>query len=116
MEPDAISVLIVDDSDDVRDFLKLLFTVDGFEVVGEAADAAAATSAAADLEPDLIVLDYVMPEVNGAGAAEMIRQVTPKARILVFSAVLGSKPDWADDYVPKERIGDLLRVAEQLMA
>lgn len=113
---DSVSVLIVDDSDDVRDFLKLLFTVDGFEVVGEAADASAATSAAAELEPDLIVLDYVMPEVDGAGAAKMLREVTPDARILGFSAVLGSKPDWADDYVPKERICDLLKVAERLMA
>lgn len=110
----AISVLIVDDSDDVRDFLHLLFTTEGFEVVGDAKDAADATRAAGELQPDLIVLDYLMPYINGDTAAEMLRSAAPNSRILGFSAALGS-PDWADVYLPKERIGDVLRVAGELM-
>ncbi len=115
VEQDSISVLIVDDSDDVRDFLRLLFTVDGFEVVGEAMDAKSATAAASELCPDLIVLDYLMPEIDGAGAAKLLRKATPNARILGFSAALSAKPDWADEYVPKDRITDVLTAAEELM-
>ena len=115
MGTDAISVLIVDDSDDVRDFLRLLFTVEGFEVVAEAEDAEHATRAAAQLEPDLIVLDYLMPYVNGDAAAGMLRAVAPNSKILGFSAALGDTPGWADVYVPKERISDVLKVAEELM-
>ena len=115
MEIDEVSVLIVDDSDDVREFLRLLFSVEGFQVVGDSKDAEEATTAAAQLEPDLIVLDYLMPSVNGDEAASMLRSVAPKSKILGFSAVLGSTPDWADVFVPKERIGEVLRVAEALM-
>lgn len=56
-----------------------------------------------------------MPYVNGDPAAEMLRAVAPNSKILGFSAALGDRPDWADVYVPKERIGDVLRVAEELM-
>lgn len=115
MKQRPISVLIVDDSDDVRDFLRLLFAVDGFEVVGEAIDAMSAATVASEKCPDLIVLDYLMPHIDGAGAAKLLREVTPSARILGFSAALGTKPDWADEYVPKDRIGDILTVAAEMM-
>ena len=115
MEQRAIRILIVDDSEDVREFLRLLFAVEGFEVVGEADDAQSAAAIASETCPDLIVLDYLMPEVDGAGAAKLLRKVTPNARILGFSAALGTKPDWADEYVPKDRISDVLRVAEKMI-
>src|SRR5918997_3832828 len=92
----ARSVLIVDDEVEVRHALRLLFEIEGFTVVGEASDGDEAIDLATELEPSFIVLDYSMPHVNGHDAAVEIRKSVPGSRIVAFSALLESKPVWAD--------------------
>jgi CheY-like chemotaxis protein len=99
-------VLIVDDDEDVRDALRLLFEGE-FDVVGLAADGREAIEFAEVCDPDVIVLDQMMPEMTGAEAAEVLRAQHPSTRIVAFSAVLDSKPDWADAFLNKERIDDV---------
>jgi CheY-like chemotaxis protein len=58
----------------------------GFEVVGEAGDGAAAVEAAADLQPDLVLLDLDMPTMNGFEALPLLRQAAPGAAVVVLSS------------------------------
>ncbi len=100
-------VLIVDDDEEIRHLLLILFETEGFEVVGEAADGANALTLAIRFEPDFIVLDYMMPGMDGAETAHALRSVAPGSRIVAFSAVLHEKPDWADAFLDKDRISEI---------
>jgi DNA-binding NarL/FixJ family response regulator len=101
------SVLIVDDDEDIRDALRLLFELEDFDVVGEASNGLDAIPLVLQQRPQVVVIDYLMPLMNGATLAQVVRSVTPDAKIVAFSAVLDSKPAWADAYLTKERIKDI---------
>jgi DNA-binding NarL/FixJ family response regulator len=78
-----VRVLLVDGFDNFRKFTVL--TLKGspdIEVVGEAATGAEAVGAAALLEPDLILLDISLPDMNGLEVAKGVRQVSPDSRII----------------------------------
>ena len=105
--PDGGSVLIADDDPDVRHVLRLLFEIEGYEVVGEAANGLETIALVDRLRPDFVILDEVMPLMTGSAAAKTLRAVSPATRIVAFSGVLESKPSWADAYLNKERIGDI---------
>jgi DNA-binding NarL/FixJ family response regulator len=111
----ARSVLIVDDEVEIRHALRLLFEIEGFNVVGEASDGATAVDLASELTPSLIVLDYSMPNMNGQEAAQEIRKVLPESRIVAFSALLDAKPAWADAYLNKDRISEIAPLVERLL-
>ena len=113
---DPPKVLIVDDNDDILHILRLLFEFEGYEVVGEAANGIEASVGAMKHQPDFIVLDYVMPRLDGEGAAEILRCLVPDARIVVFSAALDRKPDWADAFLNKDRIGEVVPLLNSLLA
>lgn len=109
------SVLVVDDDENVRHALRLLFEVEEFEVVGEAANGTDAVWLAASCRPAFIVLDYAMPGMTGEQTAVLLRKILPEARIVAFSAVLDAKPPWADAYLNKERIGEIAPLLARLM-
>jgi CheY-like chemotaxis protein len=109
------TVLIVDDNEDVREYLRLLFHIEGFVVVGEAADGIEAAIIASELAPDLVVMDHLMPRRSGGKTAAVIKATIPHARILAYSAVIDHKPEWADAFVPKGEISELLPAARQLL-
>jgi DNA-binding NarL/FixJ family response regulator len=82
-------VLIVDDDPPMRVLLRAAMELDGrFEVVDEAEDGLRAIALAATHQPDVIVLDAMMPELNGIEAIPAIRGVSSRSRIVVFSAVV----------------------------
>jgi DNA-binding NarL/FixJ family response regulator len=79
-------VLIADDSSTVRDVLRgFLRNEDEIEICGEAADGLEAVEKAQSLKPDLILLDLVMPEINGAEVASILKQKMPQIRIILFT-------------------------------
>jgi DNA-binding NarL/FixJ family response regulator len=87
-ERDAIEIIIVDDHALLRGLLvEAIAAVEGFMVIGEAADAEHATKLCAGLKPDVLVLDSILPGQNGAAAVEGILKVSPRTRILMFSGV-----------------------------
>jgi CheY-like chemotaxis protein len=79
------SVLVVDDFKPDRDRLRSLFTREGFEV-RDVSDGRAAVEQAKRLKPDVVVLDYRMPEMDGIQTAYEIRQFAPKTKILFYTA------------------------------
>jgi NarL family two-component system response regulator LiaR len=81
-----VRVLIVDDYAVVRHGLQaVLATAPDVVVVGEAADGATAVRLAADLQPDVIIMDLVLPRLNGIEAIKIIGQENPHIRILVLT-------------------------------
>ena len=84
----AISVLIADDHADIVEMLRFAFSVYGsFEVVGSAADGMRAVDLAIELQPDVAVVDLMMPALSGFDAIPLIRFGAPATRIVVLSAV-----------------------------
>ena len=82
-----IRVLVVDDHAVVREGLRTYLALqDGIEVVGEAADGEEALAAAERLRPDVILMDLVMPGLDGAGAMRELRRRRPAARVIVLTS------------------------------
>src|ERR1700675_1219615 len=79
-------ILIADDNDAVRrGVVRLLSSETGWKVCGEARDGSEALQKARELLPDLILLDFSMPGMNGLEAARLLRQELPEAKILMLS-------------------------------
>jgi two-component system, NarL family, response regulator LiaR len=86
---EPIRVLLVDDHAVVREGLRAFLDLqDGIEVAGEAEDGRAALAEAARLRPDVILMDLVMPELDGIGAMRSLRDQLPTARVIVLTSFL----------------------------
>ena len=101
-------MLVVDDAANLRELLTLLLEAeDDFVVVGAAADGAQAVARAAELRPDIVLLDLAMPVMDGLQALPELRRLLPAARIVVFSGyeeeslARASLEAGADAYVEK---------------
>ena len=86
-----MKVLVVDDTDHVRKMLVDMLELDGFEVVGEAASGPQALEIASSVDPDVIVMDYKMPGMDGLSASRAIREVRPKQSIILYTAYLDDR-------------------------
>jgi DNA-binding NarL/FixJ family response regulator len=81
-----VRILVVDDHQMLREALVGMLELSGFEVVGAVADGADATSLAAELAPDLVLMDLSMPVLNGLDATRLLREVAPEVAVVMFSA------------------------------
>lgn len=116
-------VLIVDDHASFRRLAGRVLAEAGFTVVGEAADGASALSAAAALEPDLVLLDIMLPDRSGLAVAEQLRSSPrpPPCVVLTSSRTrsdFGAGYRWPDgcEFVPKHQLTGpgLLALLERL--
>ena len=89
---DPITILVVDDHAVVREGLRAFLGLqDGFEIVGEAADGEEALDRAEQLEPDVILMDLVMPKRDGVSAMQELRERGgrgSKSRVIVLTSFL----------------------------
>ena len=86
-------MLVVDDEPDMREVLRALLELDGFEVVGEAEDGAQAVRCFKELPepPGVVVLDERMPGLGGIETAVQLLAHSPNQVIVLFSAALTSE-------------------------
>jgi DNA-binding NarL/FixJ family response regulator len=89
-------ILLADDFEDFRQFVSVtLQQRAGFQVISQAADGLQAVQQAAELRPDLTLLDIGLPKLNGIEAGRRIRQVSPNSKILFLSQE--SSPDVVEE-------------------
>jgi DNA-binding NarL/FixJ family response regulator len=106
---EQVRVLLVDDDEDIRFLERNLFENDGrFAVVGEARNGAEAVQLARTLLPEAVLLDVLMPEMDGWEALPLIRRVSPETAVVVVSALgtaskFNDRAHWlgASAYIPK---------------
>src|SRR5215469_17756265 len=81
---EPITVLIVDDHAVVRHGIRALLEAEGgFAVVGDVGSGGEAVLLAADLAPDVVLMDLVMPEMDGVTATRLLKQESPHSQVIV---------------------------------
>jgi DNA-binding NarL/FixJ family response regulator len=121
----AVRILIVDDHDVVRQGVRSIIAKARPEwiICGEASDGEQAVRGAADLKPDVVVLDVTMPVMNGLEAASRIVRSAANCRVLILTMHESERlcadvqAVGAHGYVQKSQAGrDLVRAIDQLLA
>ncbi|MCP4538241.1 MAG: response regulator [Chloroflexi bacterium] len=103
-------VLIVDNQPGFRRHLRRLLTYAGFTVVGEAGDILKAERLVQTLQPDLAVVDVMLPGINGIDGTPRLKTLLPNLRVILVSAHLNhaelfrtaAKEAGAETFVPKD--------------
>lgn len=83
----ANGILLVDDAAFMRMMIKDILSKNGFEILGEAENGAKAVEKYKELNPDLVVMDITMPEMDGIQAVKAIKEINPNAKIIMCSAM-----------------------------
>jgi two-component system, chemotaxis family, chemotaxis protein CheY len=114
-------VFVVEDSADLRWLYRLMLERAGYELVGEADNCATALARAPDLEPDIIVLDVLLPDVNGIEVARLLRTLLPGVTIVLCSGagrdVAAEAADvGASGWLDKGQLHDLVPLLDRLTA
>ena len=117
-----VTVLLADDHQIFRQGLRVLLERERFDVVGEAADGREAVQLAERLKPDVVVLDFVMPLLNGLDAATQIQRVSPATRTILLTMytedqyVLEALRSGLRGYVIKtQAAADLVRAIREIL-
>jgi DNA-binding NarL/FixJ family response regulator len=113
MHGPEISVLLVDDHSLVRrGFRRMLEDESGIRVVGEASDGHKAVEAVGALQPDVVIMDFALPSMNGAVATRRIRELYPNTEVLILS--MHAEPGYVRSCLEAGARGYLLKNAMDL--
>lgn len=93
MANQSIKILIVDDHPRVREALHVFLELwDDFEIIGEAASGTEAIQLSERLQPDVVLMDIIMPDVDGVNASATIHQTFPEIRIILMTSSVDYDP------------------------
>ena len=117
-------VLVADDASFMRQMIRDIIEPEGFEVVGEASDGVEVMEMFKELQPDLVMLDIVMPKRSGMDAVRELVALDPQARIVMCSALgqealvmeamqAGAKDFIVKPFKPDAVLNTLKKVAEK---
>jgi CheY-like chemotaxis protein len=81
-------VMVVDDTDHVRRMLRSMLELDGFDVVADVASGGEAVATVEAALPDVVVIDYMMPDMDGLATAGALRPLLPDAVLILYTAFL----------------------------
>ena len=109
------SVLIVDDDDGDRHALRVLLGAVGVHGVIEATSGEEGIRLAAAEQPAVVILDARMPGLSGEETAAEVRKAVPGARIIAFSAFMERAPKWADHFLRKEQLSEMVPLIQGVM-
>jgi two-component system response regulator NreC len=114
-------ILLADDHVIVRQGFRALLEREGLEAVAEAGDGQEAVRLAGDVRPDVAILDFAMPRLNGLDTAKEIRRCSPKTRIILLTVhtedryVLEALHAGVDGYVVKtQAAADLVQAIREI--
>ena len=115
----AKNILICDDAAFMRMMIEDILTKNGYNIVGEAENGAKAVEKYAELKPDLVLMDIIMPEMDGIEALKKIKAADANASIIMCSAmgqqamVIESIQSGAKDFIVKPFQADRVLEAVQ---
>ncbi|MED4917572.1 response regulator [Geobacillus thermodenitrificans] len=114
------TILIADDSMFMRNLIKDLLSHHGYQIIAEAPDGYDAVALYEEKRPDIVILDLVMPKMNGLHALKHILQIDPNAKIVMCSSmgqkslVIEALQIGAKDFVVKPYISKLVSALHNL--
>jgi DNA-binding NarL/FixJ family response regulator len=121
--PHRPRILVIDDHDLIRKGVRRIVEEElGWEVCGEAQDGRSGLALAEELEPDIVILDVVMPGLNGVDAARRLKKLLPKTEVLVFTGnenretIVRCFDAGARSFLPKTELTLHLRAALRALA
>ena len=113
-----LRILLVDDEPDILTLLQAMLAASSWEVIGKARSGADALRLAATLEPDVAVVDYMMPGMNGVEMAERLKALWPECEVVLFSAFdLAAEAldsPWVDRFLDKTQVAKLDDVLQEV--
>ena len=105
-------ILVVDDNAPIRGLVREFIEArPGFEICGEATDGVEGIEKGRELKPDLIVLDFLMPRINGLQAAVILHQIVPNAPIILLTFYKDAVPT---DLAQAAGVASILSKTDQL--
>ncbi len=91
----SVRVFVVDDTAHVRKMLVQMLELSGFDIVGQAASGTEAVEHIAEADPQVVVVDYKMPGMDGLETARRIRDRHPDQHVIIYTADPGSPSEEA---------------------
>lgn len=103
-----IRLLVVDDSATLRTIVaRIIDSIPGIEVVGECSDGIDVVTTAAEVNPDVVLMDVSMPVMGGPEATRLLLQTRPAARVLMFSG--SQSPEGVNEAADAGAVGYLVK-------
>lgn len=109
-----LRVLLVDDEPDILLLLQAMFSMRGWEIIGKAASGKEALRIADQIVPDVAVVDYMMPGMNGLEVSSELKARHPNTWIILFTAYEVRRPDTVEVVLQKTELTKLQDILDRM--